>query len=103
MSEFEAIFGDPARPQQVDALHQLEVVDATDVVVAEGPTGIGKSRIAMMHAMYMLEKTPSLHRIIYACHTKKSSRVNSLGMRADGLWTRYRPFVRKRTMIAFRR
>lgn len=71
MSEFEAIFGDPARPQQVDALNQLEVVDATDVVVAEGPTGIGKSRIAMMHAMYMLEKTPSLHRIIYACHTKK--------------------------------
>lgn len=70
-TSFRDVFGDPPRPQQVTALDDLAAVEPADVVVAEGPTGIGKSRIAVMHAIHMLEKTSTLRRIVYACHTRK--------------------------------
>lgn len=70
-TRFEDIFGDPPRPQQIAALDDLAAVESTDVAVAEGPTGIGKSRIAVMHAIRMLQAERALKRIVYACHTRK--------------------------------
>ena len=69
---FEEIFHDPPRPQQVVALRSLAAAEVSDIVVAEGPTGIGKSRVAVMHAVGMVDAhREKLRRVVYACHTKK--------------------------------